>query len=41
MMRHGRPIVIVEVFPSREFNIEVNIVGVRQQLIELGLIRSV
>ena len=36
-----RSIIIVEVFPSLQLRIWVNVIRVRQQLIKLGLIRSV
>ena len=34
-------IIIVEVFPSLQLHIEINIIRVRQQLVKLCLIRSV
>lgn len=34
-------IIVVEVFPSLQLGIEINIIRVGQQLVKLGLIRSV
>ena len=36
-----RSIIVVKVFPSLQLRIEIHIIGVRQQLVKLGLIRSV
>jgi hypothetical protein len=36
-----RSIIVVEVFPSLQLGIEINIIRVSQQLVKLGLIRSV
>jgi len=36
-----RSIIVVEVFPGLQLGIEIHVIGVRQQLVKLGLIRSV
>jgi hypothetical protein len=36
-----RSIIVVKVFPSLQLRIEIHVIGVRQQLVKLGLIRSV
>ena len=36
-----RSVIIVEVFPGLQLRIEIHVIGVRQQLVKLGLISSV
>ena len=36
-----RSVIVVEVFPGFQLRIEIHVIGVRQQLVKLGLISSV